>query len=68
VLVFPWRVEERALRRVVIVVARVVLPYFFSEGWGRWREMEVPEPGIPDMAIRRRWVGGVVWNLAELRG
>jgi hypothetical protein len=27
VVVLPWR-EERALRRVVIVVARVVLPCF----------------------------------------
>jgi len=30
VVVLPWRVEERALRRVVIVVASVVLPCFVS--------------------------------------
>jgi len=27
---------------------------------------EIPEPGIPDMPIRRRWFGGVDWNLAGL--
>lgn len=66
VVVLPWRVVERALRRVIIVVARVVLPSL-SVHWNfeprLWHE---PEPGIPDMAIRRRCVGGVDWNLAGL--
>jgi len=29
---------------------------------------KLPEPGIPDMAIKRRWVGGVDWNFAGLGG
>ena len=29
-MVLPWRVEEIAFRRVVIVVARVVLPLILS--------------------------------------
>lgn len=70
--VLPWRAEERAFRREVTVVARVVLPCKFSgkkltEGKRMERETR-PEPGIPDMAIRRRWVGGVDWNLAGQEG
>jgi hypothetical protein len=45
--------------------------FAFSVSYGsglRRGEQELPEPGIPDMAIKRRWVGGVDWNLAGLGG
>jgi hypothetical protein len=69
VVVLPWRVEDRAFRRVVIVVARVVFPFLFSNVKEEWKGMKViPEPGIPEIAIRKRWVGGMVWNFAGLGG
>lgn len=57
-----WR--WRVLRRFVISAARVVFPGFVRgvdrcEGDGG-----VPEPGMPDTAIRRRWDGDRVWYLA----
>lgn len=49
-MVLPWSSDERALRRRVTVAANVVLP----------------EPGMPEIAIRRRSVGGMVWSFAGL--
>lgn len=48
--VFPLAPEARALRRFAIVVAKVVFP----------------DPGMPLMAMRKRSVEGVSWNLAVL--
>lgn len=39
---------ERVLRRDERVLASVVFP----------------EPGMPDTATRRRWLGGVCWNFS----
>lgn len=49
-MVSPWKLDERALRRWVTVAANVVLP----------------EPGMPETAIRRRSLGGIVWSFAGL--
>lgn len=50
-MVSPWKLDERALRRWVTVAANVVLP----------------EPGMPETAIRRRSLGGIVWSFAGPR-
>lgn len=47
-IVLPCRADWRALSRLATTAARVVLP----------------DPGIPDTAMRYRSVGGSVWNLA----
>jgi hypothetical protein len=65
-VVLPCKFEERALRRRVIGVARVVLPFPLVSVCKKQKVGGVPEPGIPEMAIRTRWFGGVDWNLAGL--
>lgn len=48
--VFPLAPEAKSLRRFATVPAKVVFP----------------EPGIPLIAMRKRSVGGISWNLAVL--
>jgi hypothetical protein len=35
---------------------------------GRESKGELPEPGMPEMAIKRRSDSGIVWNFAGLGG
>ena len=55
---------RRALRRRVTCVARVVLPegrVSYGVPYLRGERIYMPEPGIPEMAMRSRSEGGRRW-------
>jgi hypothetical protein len=73
-VVLPFRLVYKEFRRRATVDASVVLPsdLFLWLGlescalfeW--WVGKRVPEPGMPETAIKKRSVDGMDWNFAEL--